>query len=218
MNKQLRVDPLPDQLYKAFRDVADEHKADVIATWGDKHPERTSLMLHKILPAIAQKLDLDHAAESYWIDMIFYNGHTTRYRPTDKWAKYISVALEHENVSTTAAEEVIRLQRVNTPLAVLITYPPTEQSGKQLLDTFAGIIKDADVFENASTQRRQICIFGYPGPDWRGFVYQDEDFSPWTRPSPAHSRPSPLSETLLASRERFVGLPATELRSSTRPV
>jgi hypothetical protein len=61
--------------------------------------------------------------------------------------------------------------------AVLITYPQTEERGARLLQKYAGIVREADVFGNASAERRQLAIFGYSGPRWEAFVYSDGTLS-----------------------------------------
>jgi hypothetical protein len=168
--------PSPNQFYATFLKVTDEQKAPRI---GGSNRERTE-GFRKVVPVIAQEINMTPGRERcFKLDAFFYCEHVSCFRPADRWIKYISVALEHENDPDYSAEEVIKLQRVNTPLAVLVTYPQTQRKGDALLETFATIIQEADVFANASKQRRQMCIFGYPGdPDagWRGFVYQGNRF------------------------------------------
>jgi len=116
--------------------------------------------------------------ECHDLDAILYREiGDAHFKQKDDWAKYISVALEHENVHFTAAEEMIKLQRFNAPLIVLITYP--EESAKdQMLDKYSEIIHQADVLENASKNRRQLAMFGYKGGQWEAFVYKDGKFVP----------------------------------------
>jgi hypothetical protein len=174
-----RDDPSPTDFYAAFLKVVGTKQAALQESWLANRAH-TSVMCKETVGDIAQELGMRHHIEYYGIDAILYHerDQTNFPDPRSNYAKYVSVALEHENEYTGAAVEMNKLQLWNVPLTVLITYPPTERTCKKTLEKYATIIQDADIFDNASTQRRQLSIFGYPGPDWDAFVYQDGRFVP----------------------------------------
>ena len=53
-----------------------------------------------------------------------------------------------------------KLQLINSPLKVLITYASTEWH-QGYLKEYAEMIKAADVFMDISTQRKQLVVFGH---------------------------------------------------------
>ena len=74
-----------------------------------------------------------------------------------------------------------KLQLFNAPLKVLITYTQTELERKTYLDRYAKIIKWADIFNDFSTHRKQIVIFGsrdedYKAVVWHCYVYDKSGF------------------------------------------
>lgn len=170
-------DPSDSEFYEAFRKVVDKERAVLADCW-DVRLRYTPLMLGEILPEVARELDMRYYRECHDLDAILYREiDEVHFKKKDDWAKYISVALEHENDHSTAAEEMIKLQRFNAPLTVLITYPE-ENAKDRMLDKYSEIIQQADVLGNASTNRRQLAIFGYKGARWEAFVYQDRTFAP----------------------------------------
>ncbi|MGD1072901.1 MAG: hypothetical protein ABSB15_22490, partial [Bryobacteraceae bacterium] len=64
------------------------------------------------------ELGVHHSNGYFGIDTIFYQERDTIDFPNSKftWAKYISVAFEHENEYQEVAEEMNRLQIYNVPL------------------------------------------------------------------------------------------------------
>jgi hypothetical protein len=138
-------------------------------------------MLDEIIRDVALKLGMLRYREYYQIDTVFCHEIDAVHfkNPAYRYVKYISVAIEHENDCSTAAVEMNRLQLYNVPLAVLITYPSSRAKAAPTLKKYATIIRQADVFENASKERRQLAIFGYRGNgrvDWDAFVYQEGSF------------------------------------------
>ena len=168
-------DPSPSDFYSAFQKVVSREKAALLECWQDSG-KYTILMLERILPDVARELGMHYHKEYWWLDAILYHEKDeARFDPRYTYAKYISVALEHENEHAGAADEMNKLQVFNAPLAVLITYPLRNRT-IGILEKYAAIIQGADVFENASTKRRQLAIFGYPGAEWDAFVYHGGRF------------------------------------------
>jgi hypothetical protein len=179
-------DPSASEFYQALRKVVDKERDALVECW-DVRPQYTPLMLEQILPEVVRELDMSYDRECHDLDAILYRETDEVYfNAKDEWAKYISVALEHENDHSTAAEEMIKLQRFNVPLTVLITYP--EESAKnRMLDKYSEIIQQADVLGNSSTNLRQLAIFGYKGARWEAFAYKNRTFAPVQRQSLAAS-------------------------------
>lgn len=174
----------PLQFKQAFQDVAAQREADIIRCWSSGL-RFTALIRGTVLPEIAHLVGLEVYSEKdyYWLDAIFYEEKDTiHFGPDKTYAKYISVALEHENIPTDTAIEVNKLQLFNTPLKVLITYASGTKA-EMLLAKYARIIAGADVFSDFTTERRQLVIFGPPGsrpPErvrWTFHVYENGSFT-----------------------------------------
>ena len=169
--------PSPKEFYSAFLKVVNRQKASLVESWRNDR-EHTAKMCRHVVPAVADELGMCHHIEYYQIDAVFFHERDAiNFRGNSIYAKYISVAVEHENICSDTAVEMNRLQLLNAPLTVLITYP-TKRSAARTLQKYAAIIQEADIFENASTKRKQMSIFGYPGAGWEAFVYQDGTFAP----------------------------------------
>jgi hypothetical protein len=174
--------PSPSDFYAAFLRIVNRERVALTEGWSS-NLRHTAVMFERIVPAVADEIGMSYYIPYFGIDTIFcHEFDVINFRNPNLRcpAKYISVALEHENGCDTAAEEMNRLQIYNAPLTVLITYPypQTDAGGAKLLDKYAGIVRDADVFGNASTERKQLAIFGYPGQRWEAFVYADGTFTP----------------------------------------
>ncbi|MBI3684463.1 MAG: hypothetical protein HY235_29155 [Acidobacteria bacterium] len=141
----------------------------------------TKLMRSDIFPKIADRLGLRcYSRDYYTLDGIFYAETDTNHFPSGTtYAKFISVALEHENNPVGTAVEMNKLQLFNSPLKVLITYPSNDDHGKELLDSYTEIVTEADAFDDIATLRRQLVIFGFQGesPRWQGFAYVQRSFT-----------------------------------------
>ncbi len=74
-----------------------------------------------------------------------------------------------------------KLQLFNTPLKVLVTYAGGSKADA-LVDKYARIMTNADVFSDFTTQRKQLVIFGPPGKNppvrinWSYHVYKQGRF------------------------------------------
>ena len=170
----------PSAFYGAFLDVTSSH--DRALSEARTHcPEFTRVMLSDIFPEIASRLGLCcYAHEYYTLDAIFYVEADSKHFGKGTWAKYISVALEHENTPKWSVCEVNKLQILNAPLKVLITYPRNREHASELLGQYAEIIADADPFEDIGTLRRQLVIFGFKEDilQWEAYAYAGRSFTP----------------------------------------
>ncbi len=178
--------PSPSEFYEAFFAEASKKESDLLRLWNDP-TEYTRFIRSTIFPAVASALDLTcYPFDYYTLDSIFYKERDTdNFSSRWTYAKFISVALEHENncegptVCGSTKEEINKLQLFNTPLKVLITYPPGND-GDALLKKYAEIINAADIFEDISRCRRQLVIFGWTDAaanlTWKGYEYSDGDF------------------------------------------
>lgn len=151
----------PLELRQAFQTVTERVEAELLQHWTNGK-QYTSLMRSRVLPATARELDLQGYCEKdyYWLDAIFYEEKDTVHFPDGQtYAKYVAVALEHENQPGTTAIEMNKLQLFNTPLKVLITYAAGVQS-EALLARYARVVAEADVFSAFTTERKQLVVFG----------------------------------------------------------
>ena len=173
----------PQQFKTAFQDVASLLEPDILRCW-TSGSQFTALFRRTILAQVAEELGLEVYSEKdyYWLDAIFYEEKdTVHFGPDKTYAKYISVALEHENIPTDTAIEMNKLQLFNTPLKVLITYG-NGNNAEMFLEKYARIVADADVFSDFTTKRRQLVIFGPAGSrppaqlNWSFYVYANGSF------------------------------------------
>lgn len=177
--------PSPADFYGAFLQVVRQQEPNLLETW-EKTPQYTAAMF-SCFPAIAELLGFCCYIRDYFgLDTIFYQEKDISHFPEHwNYAKFISVALEHENESTGTAEEMNKLQLFNAPLKVLITYP-SKTNSEFLLKTYSEIISAADVFEDVSSIRRQLVIFGVREDQkikWTGFEYVNGSFQNIDRPT-----------------------------------
>jgi hypothetical protein len=66
----------------------------------------------------------------------------------------------------------------NAPLKVFITYVAEGAETESLLGKYEAIIRDADVFNDIATVRKQLVILGFPqaAREWRFYVYESDGF------------------------------------------
>jgi len=169
----------PCQFRDAFAKAVEESREDVKTHW-TAAADYTRLMRGRILPQVAKLLGLEaHCDDYYTLDAVFYAEKDTKYfSPFKTYAKYLVVAIEHENLAATSSVEMNKLQLINAPLKVLITYakPGSETDG--LLSRYNEIVRSADCFGDTASLRRQLVIFGEPdGSSWHFFAYEREGFA-----------------------------------------
>lgn len=137
-------------------------------------------MRSDIFPKIARRLGLlAWGKEYYTLDGIFYEERETEHvRANAMYAKWISVAIEHETDARTTYKEMNKLQLFNVPLKVLIAYAAEGAETDSLLRNYERIMRSADVFDDFATARRQLVIFGTPQTvkEWRFFAYESDGF------------------------------------------
>lgn len=132
------------------------------------------------LPDVASRLGLQlYNGDYYTLDAVFYQERDlVNFSAHQTFVKYICVAFEHENAIGGSANEICKLQLINSPLKVLVTYG-NEVDRSDYLARYARIIADADTFGDLSTLRRQLVIFGEEGegmPVWHPYLYADNGF------------------------------------------
>ena len=169
----------PEMFAEIFNNIALTYKNKICALWDDSKGY-TTMMRKEILPQIAKNINLLAYSEKdyYWLDAIFYESPDTEHFDTEsRYAKYIAVAIEHEHQIKGTAVEINKLQLFNAPLKVLISYPGKDR--EKFLSIYAKIVKNADVFSDASTLRKQLVVFGYKSGEkisWEFFYYDDGRF------------------------------------------
>jgi hypothetical protein len=137
-------------------------------------------MRTSIFPKIAKHLGLlSWKKEYYTLDGMFYEERgTDHYGNSTTYAKWISVALEHENVFSKSHEAMNKLQLFNAPLKVLITYAGEGTDADSLLRKYERIMSSSDVFNDFASLRRQLVILGTPKTvrEWRFYAYESDGF------------------------------------------
>ncbi len=137
-------------------------------------------MRSNIFPKVARRLGLlSWNKEYYTLDGMFYEERgTDNFGHNATYAKWISVALEHENVGSKTREAFNKLQLFNTPLKVLITYAAEGAETDSLLRQYETIMSASDVFNDFSSLRQQLVILGTPKTvrNWRFYAYESDGF------------------------------------------
>jgi hypothetical protein len=140
----------------------------------------TYFMRSNIFPKIARHLGLlAWNKEYYALDAMFYEERgRDNFGKYTTYAKWISVAVEHENKPAKTYEVINKLQLFNAALKVLITYAAEGAESDSLLRTYEAVIGESDVFNDIATLRQQLVIFGTPKTlrDWRFYVYENDGF------------------------------------------
>jgi len=133
-----------------------------------------------IYPKIAKHLNLlSWNKEYYTLNGMFYEERATdNFGNYTAYAKWISVAIEHENNGLKAHETINKLQSFNAPLKVLITYAAEGAETDALLSKYEKVMSGSDVFNDFATLRQQLLILGTPRTirKWRFYAYESDGF------------------------------------------
>ena len=169
----------PQEFKKAFLEALPIKESEIISNWKGPLTQFTTTM-RDFLPEIASILSLNlYNGDYYTIDAIFYEDKDVdHFSPDRTYAKYIAIALEHENRLSGTESEINKLQLFNVPLKVLITYASDDERDNYL-STYSNIIENADVFGDISTLRKQLVIFGScdgNNTNWSFHVYNSGGF------------------------------------------
>ncbi len=133
-----------------------------------------------LLAAVSKRLGLHYCCQYFGIDAIMYERVDLVNFVPENWlvAEQLAVVIEHENVIEGAEQEVNRLSVYNSPLKVLITYPWVK-SADRCLKTYADILRRADTFNDFTTHRKHLVIFGFRAGDdvaWKSYFYRMGEF------------------------------------------
>jgi hypothetical protein len=137
-------------------------------------------MRTNIYPKIAKHLNLlSWNKEYYTLNGMFYEERgTDNFGNYTAYAKWVSVAIEHDNNGSKALETINKLQLFNAPLKVLITYSAEGADTEALLRKYEKVMSDADVLNDFATLRQQLLILGTPKTikKWRFYAYESDGF------------------------------------------
>ena len=193
----LRNSPIvePQEFRDAFHKVVNISSVNsvLVKNW-HKPGTFTKCWEELIYPAVANELSLKHwrgnkSGEYWYLDAIFYQ-HNDKILDAQgyeyDYATFLSVAMEHENDSTTSYEEMNKLSVFNASLKVLVTYPeqdddPEQEEDNTLLRNYTKQVKSADVFGDFADKRRQMVIFGRKKNDaihWEYYLFNGAEFAP----------------------------------------
>ena len=172
----------PEEFDSAFRAVMTRRVDEIAAAWSDS-PAFTELCLSRngsLLANVSEILGLKYFKEYWGMDAVMCERVDEDNFQEDWWAEQLTVVIEHENQIARAHDEVNKLSRYNSPLKVLITYPWVKSTPKCLAQ-YSDILRRADVWNDFTTHRRHLVIFGY-GPEdkiiWKSYVYRLGEFVP----------------------------------------
>ena len=133
-----------------------------------------------IYPKIAKHLNLlCWNKEYHTLNGMFYEERATdNFGNYTAYAKWISVAIEHENNGAKGHETINKLQAFNAPLKVLITYAAEGAETDSLLGKYEKVMSGSDVFNDFATLRQQLLILGTPRTirKWRFYAYENDGF------------------------------------------
>lgn len=170
----------PKDFRNAFEEVMKSERDAFRTAVGFEPKSYNYFIRSNILPKIARSLGLLSWNKDYYsLEAMFYEERGTdnlgNHAP---YAKWISVALEHENSGQKSHALMNKLQLFNAPLKVLITYADEGADTETLLRRYEKIIGAADVFDDFTTLRRQLVILGTPKTvrKWRFYAYESDGF------------------------------------------
>jgi len=170
----------PRDFRNAFEAVMKAEHASFRTAVGFEAKSYTYFMRSTIFPRIAKHLGLlAWNKEYYALDCVFYEERATDdFGNYTTFAKWISVALEHETKPSKTQEKINKLQMINVPLKVLISYAAEGAEADSLLQKYEAVMSDADVFNDIAALRQQLVIFGTPKTmrEWIFYVYEDDGF------------------------------------------
>jgi len=176
----------PEDFKVAFLSIYNKCKEEFFLYWYDSKTYTRFILendLKGFLFQISKELGLEYFKEYWQIDAIMYKEKNTTYFPKNStYAEYLSVAVEHENIANYSHNEINKLSFINSPLKVLITYPLNKDKGKLLLLDYADILKRADIFDEFSTSKRHLVVFGLTDKEdkhninWEFYIYHFGNF------------------------------------------
>jgi hypothetical protein len=170
----------PRDFHNAFVAVMRSESASFRTAVGFETKSYNYFMRTNIYPKIAKHLSLlSWNKEYYGLNGMFYEERATdNFGNYTAYAKWISVAIEHENNGLKAHETISKLQAFNAPLKVLITYAAEGAETDTLLARFERVMSGADVFDDFATLRQQLLIVGTPRTirKWRFYAYESDGF------------------------------------------
>ena len=127
---------------------------------------------------VAEILNLRYYREYWSLDAVFYKKKDERFQLPYLCAECLPVIIEHENSIDGSYLEMNKLSIFNSPLKVLITYPEGQEK-KAYLKTYAEILHKADIFDDFSTKRKHLVVFGTKENEkisWEFLVYKNGDW------------------------------------------
>ena len=170
----------PREFRNAFMAVMKSERDGFRTAVGFETKSYNYFMRSNIFPKIAKHLGLlSWRKEYHTLDGMFYEERGTDFAGNHAtYAKWISVALEHENTGANSSETMNKLQLFNAPLKVLINYAAEGVETDSLLRKYERIMSAADVFDDFATLRQQLVILGTPKTveNWRFYAYESDGF------------------------------------------
>lgn len=172
----------PDEFNEVFLAVAKKRQGDLDECWSSS-PAFTELFLDDedgLLVAVARKLRLLYYRGGWGIDAILYERDDIVLGQW--WPEQLTVIVEHENAWRGAHGEVNKLTTFNSPLKVLFTYPSPKRADS-CLTKYASILRNADTFNDFTTQRKHLVTFGKKPTvtdqvSWDSYIYRIDKFVP----------------------------------------
>lgn len=170
----------PQEFFHAFQEIVDRERDGIMSYW-ENTPEYTKFILNVVVVGIGARLRLQAYPHDYYtLDAILYEEKDTEhFAEKYNYAKYISVAIEHENDVGSSCEEMNKLQLFSAPLKVLVTYARSGGDSEVMLRKYTRVIQGADCFGDIATLRRQLVIFGDKVDGrivWEAYAYERSGF------------------------------------------
>lgn len=180
----------PERFRAAFLRAIASLQPKLQVAWRRDWRSYTDFIRDRLLPTVSNDLKVkSYCRDYYTLDTVFFHEQDTTYFPKDKtYAKYIEVAIEHENDAKSSATEMNKLQLFNARLRVLIVYTREGEETENRIRCYNEIIAGADLFKEVAERRQQIVIFGKSErtdelppsrpEDWRFYVYEQDGLGP----------------------------------------
>jgi hypothetical protein len=146
--------------------------------WHYRWPRHCAIFKEKIIPAVAEKLDLRYGAEYWCLDYVFFKKKDPAF-DEGVYADRLTVTIEHENNGVSAKHEIKMMSERVADLRVLITYYPKnaiKHTRESFLKVWKEIIQRSGL---ADTDRTFLVILGSRKDnmtEWEAWQYGMDEF------------------------------------------
>jgi hypothetical protein len=172
--------------YESWLKAVEAKETELIEVWDTAEPYTEAVLGcgDSIVAAVAESHTLKHYSEYYSMDALMFDPGSDKIQDhapnRETWLCRARVALEHENEFFSGLyKEVGHLLILDCDLRVLVTYPPEQHTGVELvLSGLSSIIEQSGKSDLLSEHESFLLIFGFklnddPNIRWSARVFKE---------------------------------------------